>query len=227
MGPVGGPGLVIVRVLLRRGTAPSQGFANQFVCEHEARFADHLTGCDRCAQTVAETSEVMAAMERSWTIETGTLGYAGEYARQSAYEDSAIGDSHYLLAELGYGSPAIGLKLGYEVLSGDGTDSFQTPLATQHSFQGWADQFLTTPRNGIDDTYLQISGTLLKKLGWLVRGHWFQADEGGADYGDEVDAQLTWSFFDGLTVGAKYAGYNARSVSVDTSKTWAWAEYRF
>jgi Anti-sigma-K factor rskA len=30
--------------------------------EDEARFADHLPGCDRCARTVAETSEVMAAM---------------------------------------------------------------------------------------------------------------------------------------------------------------------
>jgi anti-sigma-K factor RskA len=30
--------------------------------EDEAVFADHLAGCDRCARTVAETSEVMAAM---------------------------------------------------------------------------------------------------------------------------------------------------------------------
>jgi hypothetical protein len=30
--------------------------------EDEAVFAEHLPGCDRCAQTVADTSEVMAAM---------------------------------------------------------------------------------------------------------------------------------------------------------------------
>ncbi|MCF6507527.1 anti-sigma factor [Blastococcus sp. MG754426] len=32
--------------------------------EDDARFARHLPGCDRCARTVAETSEVMAAMAR-------------------------------------------------------------------------------------------------------------------------------------------------------------------
>lgn len=157
----------------------------------------------------------------------GKLGYALEYARQSDYQDSAIGDSSYSLAEVGYGIPAITGKLGYEVLGGDGIDSFQTPLATLHAFQGWADQFLITPRKGVQDLYVQFNGTLFKKLGWLVRAHQFQADEGGADYGDEIDAQLTWALFDTLSVGAKYADYNAKTLAVDTAKTWAWVEYRF
>ena len=41
---------------------------------------------------------------------------------------------------------------GYEVLGADdgaALTSFQTPLATLHKFQGWADKFLTTPPNGI------------------------------------------------------------------------------
>ncbi|TJY56243.1 hypothetical protein E4T66_19990 [Sinimarinibacterium sp. CAU 1509] len=163
----------------------------------------------------------------SIALGAGKLVYAADVARQSDYSDSAIGESSYLLAELGYGIPAIGLKLGYEVLGGDGTDSFQTPLATLHAFQGWADQFLMTPRDGIKDSYAQISGTLFEKLGWLLRGHQFAADEGGRDYGDEIDVQLTWAFLETLSVGAKYADYNARSVSVDTTKSWAWIEYRF
>ena len=38
--------------------------------------------------------------------------------------------------------------LGWEVLGGDEDEpgeAFRTPLATLHAFNGWADQFLTTP----------------------------------------------------------------------------------
>ena len=40
-------------------------------------------------------------------------------------------------------------QLGYEELGGDGTNAFQTPLATLHKFNGWADKFLSTPANGL------------------------------------------------------------------------------
>src|SRR3546814_11261136 len=62
-----------------------------------------------------------------------------------------------LLAELGYTWQGIVLKGGYEVLGGDdgtGNRAFQTPLATKHAFQGWADVFLTTPADGIEDAYV-------------------------------------------------------------------------
>ena len=34
---------------------------------------------------------------------------------------------------------------------------FTTPLATLHKFQGFADKFLTTPANGIRDTYIELA----------------------------------------------------------------------
>ena len=60
-------------------------------------------------------------------------------------------------SEAGLDWPVFGFKLGYEVLEGSGTagESFQTPLATLHKFNGWADQFLLTPGTGLQDTYLQ------------------------------------------------------------------------
>ena len=58
-----------------------------------------------------------------------------------------------LRIEPGIAYDRIKLKLGFEVLEGDGTTAFQTPLATLHAFQGWADQFLVTPGAGVDDAW--------------------------------------------------------------------------
>ena len=53
--------------------------------------------------------------------------------------------------------------VGWEVLGGDDStvlnEAFQTPLATLHAFQGWADVFLSTPAAGIDDKYLKFKVT--------------------------------------------------------------------
>src|SRR3546814_12842309 len=53
------------------------------------------------------------------------------------------------------------LNGNYEVLGSDaGVFAFQTPLATLHTFQGWADLFLTTPSAGVRD----LNFTLTKKF---------------------------------------------------------------
>jgi len=43
--------------------------------------------------------------------------------------------------------------LGIEVLGEDNGSSFQTPLGTNHKFNGFADAFLTTPASGLNDFY--------------------------------------------------------------------------
>ncbi|HUP91315.1 MAG TPA: alginate export family protein [Solimonas sp.] len=156
------------------------------------------------------------------------LGYALEYADQGDYADSAVGGPNYYLVEVSGGIPLITGKLAYEVLGGDGVNSFQTPLATLHAFQGWADQFLVTPRNGIRDLNATLTGTVAR-VALLARWHDFKSDEGSIDYGTEVDLQATWPVNDRLSVGAKYADFNAATTPpfVDTRKSWAWAEYRF
>jgi hypothetical protein len=158
----------------------------------------------------------------------GKFGYALEFARQFDYQDAPeTVKASYYLAELGYGIPLVTAKLGYEVLgSNDGLYGFQTPLATLHVFQGWADQFLNTPNTGICDAYAQLNGTVAK-VGWLARYHRFKADEGGAHYGNELDLQATYPINDSLGVGAKFADYIADTLSVRTRKTWAWVEYKF
>ncbi|WP_372796356.1 hypothetical protein [Pontiella sp.] len=76
---------------------------------------------------------------------------------------------------------------GYELLgSDDGAGSFRTPLATGHKFNGWNDQFLVTPANGLNDFYAGV-GIPVPKVPMKVIYHHFWADNGSATYGDEID----------------------------------------
>ncbi|WP_162932261.1 alginate export family protein [Solimonas sp. K1W22B-7] len=169
-------------------------------------------------------------------VQDFNLSYALEYADQSDYADAPdTVDASYTLAELGASYKVFGLKLGYEVLGGDGTYGFQTPLATMHAHDGWADMFLTTPATGLERLYLQASATVEKVVLTAVY-HQFSADEGGDDYGDEFDLMATRPLTDQLGIGLKYASYSGDSdapvaatspIRDDVSKYWAWIEYKF
>lgn len=76
---------------------------------------------------------------------------------------------------------------GYELLGSDeGLGSFKTPLATGHAFNGWNDQFLVTPVDGLNDFYAGV-GFPVPKVPMKLIYHHFWADNGSATYGDELD----------------------------------------
>ena len=80
----------------------------------------------------------------------------GQYAHQNDYAKNPLNISlSYYLGEAGLGYRGFTGLAGYEVLQGNGTMAFQTPLATLHAFQGWAETFLTKPPNGIKDLYVK------------------------------------------------------------------------
>lgn len=168
-------------------------------------------------------------------VQATTFSYALEYADQSDYKDapSSVGAS-YSLAEATLAYRKVKGTLGYEKLGGDGTYSFQTPLATLHAFQGWADQFLVTPVDGIEDVYATLGGSL-GKASMSATWHDYHADRGGAKYGTEVDLLATFAVIDSLTIGAKFAAYQADELPVagtppapyDTTRMWVWADYKF
>ncbi|MNE79416.1 hypothetical protein D3C80_1758970 [compost metagenome] len=118
------------------------------------------------------------------------FSYTLEYARQRDYGNNPLDlNGHYFLGELAYQQGGYLAKAGYEVLGGEegpGNRAFQTPLATKHLFQGWADLFLITPAAGIRDSYVGGSVPLLggSLQAWY---HDFQADQGGDSYGQELD----------------------------------------
>jgi hypothetical protein len=156
------------------------------------------------------------------------LLYSAEYADQSSYKDGDPNvDADYYFGELGAGFKPVTVKLGYEVLGGDGSYGFQTPLATLHKFNGWADKFvLGTPPDGLRDLYAVVSGTVAKvKLAAVY--HDFSADNGSADYGDEWDFLATRSFGKLYSVLLKYATYSADSHATDTDKFWLALGLRF
>lgn len=165
----------------------------------------------------------------------GTLAgvsYALEYARQRDYADNPLElSSEYYLAELGYTLSGVALKGGLEILGGDsGPDNraFQTPLATKHAFQGWADMFLTTPADGIKDSYLSAS---LPLLGGTLTGmyHDYRAELGSSHYGDEYNLSYARPIpgVKGLVGLIKAARYDADDLYVDTDKLWLQMQYSY
>lgn len=155
-------------------------------------------------------------------------------ARQQEYRDSPLDYSApYYFAEVtaqmtpvrlaggaGQATP-ISFGVGYEVLGSDDGASFQTPLATLHKFQGFADKFLTTPPDGIEDAYVK-AGITLAGIGLTAFYHDFQADRGGDDYGNEIDLVANYVFNPHFSGQLKYATYHDGELvtAQDTDKVW-------
>ncbi|MCB2077550.1 MAG: alginate export family protein [Novosphingobium sp.] len=161
------------------------------------------------------------------------LNVMASYAHQTDYGANPVDYSaNYIAAELGASIAGFGIKAGYEELGSDnGVAAFQTPLATLHAFNGWADMFLTTPATGLRDYYAGVSKKfdgvpVVKGISAAVVYHQFDSDFGGIDYGSEWDASLGFKWG---PVGwmVKYANYNASAFGVDTEKLWVQAEFKF
>ncbi|HET7925298.1 MAG TPA: alginate export family protein [Rhodanobacteraceae bacterium] len=161
-----------------------------------------------------------------------TSTYALAFAQQGeAGLNTADIDADYGLIEGGLNFAKLGFGLGYELLGGDGTIAFQTPLATLHAFQGWADKFLTTPAGGIEDAYLRLSYPLGKRgkftsLAATAVFHDYKADAGSLHYGEELDLQFV-ARTERMAFTAKYADYRADGLLTDTDKLWLSFDYAF
>jgi len=162
----------------------------------------------------------------------GAIRYAVEYAQQSDIAGNPWSlDSDYYLAELSYNAERWMVKAGHEVLGGgeDAPNSaFQTPLGTKHLYQGWADQFLVTPADGVKDSYAGGSVALLggKLQAWY---HDFRAEQGGQRYGSEMDLAYGRPVpgVKGLSAILKGTRYWEDGFSVDTDKLWLQLQYQY
>lgn len=156
---------------------------------------------------------------------TVKLSYAASYAHQSDYNNNPVNYSaDYYAGELALEAKGFKVTGGYELLGSDGgVIAFQTPLATLHKFNGWADKFLATPANGLQDIYGGIGYTIPKvgKMGPLaavVTYHRFDSDRLNLHYGNEWNAQISLKLNKRLTLLGKYADYDARALLTDTRK---------
>jgi len=154
--------------------------------------------------------------------------YSAEFAKQD--NDSADKSAHYFAIDAGTTLAGLNVKVGYELLGSDkGAYGFATPLATLHKFNGWADTFLGTPAEGLQDFYVSVGGKLAGGA-WKVVAHDFTADQSSAmvdHLGSEIDAVYTKALNKTFKVGFKYAAYNAIDYKVDTDKVWVWVQAKF
>jgi hypothetical protein len=180
----------------------------------------------------ASSNTVGARLAGSKPVGKVTGTYVLAYGRQAeAGANSADVDADYELVEGGLNFAKFGIGLGYELLGGDGTTAFSTPLATLHAFQGWADKFLATPAAGIEDTYVRFSYPLGKRgrfanVAAVAVFHDYGADVGSAHFGEELNLQLV-ARTERMALTAKYADYRADSLFTDTEKWWLSVDYSF
>jgi Alginate export len=155
--------------------------------------------------------------------------YTAEYAQQDDYRGGSDAiDAYYSLIELGLvlDGGRYSIRGAQETLSGDGRYAFQTPFASGHAFNGWADRFLTTPNSGLRDRYLD-AGAKLGPGVLSAQWHIYDADQGNARLGKEHGFQYAYQFNDRLFFTLKAANYSAKSFSTDSKKFWLFADYRY
>lgn len=151
------------------------------------------------------------------------LLYTAEYASQDQNNGSK---PDYYVLEGGVSVSGVTAKLGFEVLESDNGVGFNTPLATKHKFQGWADKFLGTPGTGIEDLYLTV-GTKVAGVKLLAVYHDFEAETTSADLGSEFGFVVAKKFGKNYGLSLKYADYSAGDTGVDTDKLWLTATAKF
>ncbi len=163
-------------------------------------------------------------------FDTVNAVYTAEWSNQSDYTENP---NHFTVDRLNFmaGASAFNLTLSgaIEQLNGLGTGKvFQTPLGTNHAFQGWADLFLSTPANGIRDVFATASYKMLNDS-LIVTGvyHDFMDDTGAVQYGKEWDFSILKKFGKHYSLLAKYANYNADTFATDTQKIWLQANVSF
>ena len=154
--------------------------------------------------------------------------YRLEYAHQRDFEqnpnDYQVDYSHIMGGGDIHG---VTLKGGMETLGGHGAgQAFQTPLATGHAFNGWSDQFLATPADGLRDLYGSVSAKFhgVKLMGVY---HSFDDDSGHLSYGKEYDFLAVKKFGKHYSLLAKYAYFDGKNGRFDSQNFWIQAGVDF
>jgi hypothetical protein len=158
------------------------------------------------------------------------LNYLASYADQKPYAGNTLQfDNEYYTGEVTVTVAGLTAGGGIEVLGGNGVRGFTTPLATLHKFNGWADEFLTTPANGLQDRYATVgmgwkNVAFLDGLAATAVYHDFKSDRLGVHYGTESDLMLLgkWRRYSAMVA---YADYSRDRLAANTRKLWVELDY--
>ncbi|MEP3264128.1 MAG: hypothetical protein ABJM86_00680 [Hyphomicrobiales bacterium] len=154
-------------------------------------------------------------LNQDWSV-----GLVGEFANQNDFADAANDfDNNYYLIQGTANWRGFSFKAAYEVLEGDGTTGFSTPLATLHAFQGDADVFLATPADGIEDLQFAL-GYKVKDLPYLgdtrIKAvyHRFTSENTSGDLGDEFDFGIYTKPLKEFSASVEYANFQSDTPAI-------------
>jgi len=165
----------------------------------------------------------------------GSFIYRAEVVSQK--RDNSTGTDYsasYYHLKAGMKVSKMKFLLGYELLGSDnGNYSVKADFGTNHKFNGFADQFLTTPDAGLEDTYatavIPFAG-----VKFVATYHIFSPDSSTtfSDYGTELDMVLAKKMSKQVSLLAKFAGYSAKKnannpKNNDVNKLIVQAVYKF
>lgn len=179
------------------------------------------------------TKTIGARLETTHKFESTTLKTGFEYNEQRDYADNPMDFAvNYFAGEISLSGETLAGKLGIESLGGDGVKAFSTPLATLHKFQGFADVFLTTPANGINDIYGQLTvkaGDFVGIKGLTINAwyHDFSVQNGSGSLGTEIDLAISGKITKEASFEIKLADYNGVEGYAGRSKVWFTLGYVF
>ena len=130
--------------------------------------------------------------------------------------------------------------LGYDVVSGDGSVAFANPLAANHGTAGWADVFhgggRAAPADGLEDFHVEVSygasvdASAIESWRAGLIWHEFEAENTGADLGQELDLFVSFSFSNDVELSfemADYDGPDTAGAPADRTKYWVTLGYKF
>jgi hypothetical protein len=184
------------------------------------------------------TATVGGRGDYTLAIEAVTGKISAEYAHQTNYRNNPLSFGlDYWLGEGSLTWQGVTGLAGYESLGGNGTIGFSTPLATLHIFNGWADLFLTTPANGLNDLYFKLGYgmpadfVMSKSLSLNAAYHDFKTDNLNRGIGTEWDLQAELMVDASLSVMVKYADYAGSGAAFggfpDRSVFWFQTAYKY
>ena len=201
-----------------------------------------VTAYDYMLASISDTYG--AALTGNIDAGVAKLDYRAEYAKQTdpslEYQVKNVkADAQYYNLDLGANISGFLAGLNYESLGkaeGSATKGFNTPLATLHAFNGWADVFLGSTNNaGLNDANVRL-GYADKSLGKLLAVyHKFDAQKSigtSKDLGSEFDVSYGNKIpginnLTGLVKGAFYKGGDATGFTNDKTVAWLMLDYKF
>jgi len=162
---------------------------------------------------LVHNSDVPAFSNRTYGIELSTQYKAGNIkwlgsltvAQQENISDNWLS---YYQWELGAELKKTRLSVRKERFGSHNGHAFQTPLATLHKFQGWADLFLSTPGQGLVDESLRL---LWRKRPWVVDMRYHRFNSKGLRLGSELNVDLIFEPDRNHEFKIRFADFTAES----------------